>query len=41
MKKNYLTPNMKVIKISNCYLLAGSNETPTEGEGSGYEWGDE
>ena len=37
MKKNYLKPSMKVVKMRKRHLLVGS---PTEGEGSDYEWGD-
>ncbi len=39
-RKEYTTPRMRTVKIAVSHFLAGSNPTPTQGEGKGYEWGD-
>ena len=37
-RKEYTTPRMRTVKTAVSHLLTGS--TPTQGKGSGYEWGD-
>lgn len=39
-RKEYTTPRMRTVKIAVSHLLTGSNPPPTQGQGSGYEWGD-
>ena len=37
-RKEYTAQIMRTVKIAVSHLLTGS--TPTQGKGSGYEWGD-
>jgi hypothetical protein len=41
MKKKYSTPSMRIVKIAISHLLTGTNQNPTQGEGQGFEWGDD
>ena len=40
-KKKYSAPSMRTVKIAVSHLLTGTNQNPPQGEGKGYEWGDD